>query len=213
MISLEHLSYLSGIIHEVNVNNIEGSIVECGVWKGGCCMWMAMCQMKYDMSRMLYLYDTFEGMTFPDSINDGALAVSTFNKISTGVYNRPYDSWHGKHKWAFAPIDYVSANMQSTGYDSSKIVYVKGDIMDTLNDIIPTSISVLRLDTDWYNSTKKELDVLFPLVSSGGYVIVDDYYAWQGSQIATDEFLRNNKDKISMIDPAKTGNIFVFRKL
>lgn len=212
MVCVEHLDYLNTIIADINTNNIDGSIVECGVWKGGCSMWMMLCQKKTNMLRDFYLYDTFNGMTFPDSDKDDPESIKIFNNISTGQYNRPYDKWHNENKWAYASIDVVKNNIRKTEYDESKITYVKGDITITLDDHRPSLISILRLDTDWYSSTKKELDLLFPLVSKNGYIIVDDYYAWKGARVATDEFLINNRNKITIIDKNTTGGIFVFRK-
>lgn len=212
MISINHLNFLKNIIKEINDTNISGDIIECGVWKGGCSMWMMICQKEYNMFRKFYLYDTFDGMTFPDSNKDAKEAVEIYNKINQGVYERPYDRWHKEKKWAFAPIDLVKQNIKLTNYDESNISYVIGDVCETLNTNIPSEISILRLDTDWYNSTKKELDTLFPLVVRNGYIIVDDYYAWKGSKTATDEFLKINSDKITIIDTKITGGIFVFRK-
>lgn len=212
MVPQAHLNYLDSIINELNTTNINGAIVECGVWKGGCSMWMMLCQQKYNMERKFYLYDTFDGMTFPDSNKDDPVAISTFNKIHTGEYNRPYDSWHKEKKWAYAPIEMVKNNIGATNYDETNIHYIQGDVCVTLDSQVPSCVSILRLDTDWYTSTKKELDVLFPLVSQNGYIIIDDYYAWKGSRVATDEFLAVNKDKITMVDKKLTGNIFVFKK-
>jgi predicted O-methyltransferase YrrM len=75
---------------------------------------------------------------------------------------------------------------------SDQVIFVKGDVKDTLSRKIPINIALLRLDTDFYESTKLELEILYPLVSSGGAVLVDDYGAWAGSQIATDEYRRIN---------------------
>ena len=175
-------------------------------------MWMMVCQKKYNMLRNFYLYDTFDGMSFPDSDKDSKDAVDIYNKIAQGVLERSYDKWHTENKWAYAPIDLVKKNINLTQYDDSKITYIKGDVCTTLNTVVPSEISILRLDTDWYSSTKKELEILFPLVTKNGYIIIDDYYAWKGSKTATDEFLIINKDKITIIDTRFTGNIFVFRK-
>jgi O-methyltransferase len=212
MVQGSHLLFLQTIIKEINEKNIPGSIVECGVWKGGCSMWMMLCQKNINMLRNFYLYDTFDGMTFPDSDKDSKSAVVTYNQISQGTFERPYDKWHSEKKWAFAPLDIVKNNVKLTEYDESKITYVIGDVCNTLNTCIPSEISILRLDTDWYNSTKKELDVLFPIVVKNGYVIVDDYYVWKGSRTATDEFLQLNKNEVTIIDIKITGGIFVFRK-
>jgi len=212
MVPAEHLDFLQTIIKNINDESILGDIVECGVWKGGCSMWMMICQKKYNMDRTFYLYDTFDGMTFPDSNKDAKEAVDIYNNINQGKYEREYDQWHQENKWAYAPIDLVKKNINLTFYDETKIVYVIGDVCTTLNTTVPLEISILRLDTDWYNSTKKELDVLFPLVAKKGYIIIDDYYAWKGSKTATDEFLKINKGKITVIDTKTTGGIFVFRK-
>jgi hypothetical protein len=212
MVSANHLNFLQAIIKKINDEGISGDIVECGVWKGGCSMWMMICQKKYNMERTFYLYDTFDGMTFPDSNKDAKEAVDIYNKINQGKYTRNYDKWHQENKWAYAPIDIVKENINLSLYDESKIQYVIGDVCSTLNTTVPLEISILRLDTDWYNSTKKELDVLFPLVTKNGYIIIDDYYAWKGSRTATDEFLQINKEKITVIDTKTTGGIFVFRK-
>jgi O-methyltransferase len=212
MVSREHLHFLSTVIDELHAKDISGSIVECGVWKGGCVMWMMLCQKKYSMLRDFYLYDTFDGMTFPDSNKDAPQAVELYTKISNGEYSREYDKWHASKKWAYAPIDYVKTNISKTEYDESKIHYVAGDVCSTLDTTVPESISILRLDTDWYNSTKKELDILFPRVNKHGYVIVDDYYAWKGSHVATNEFLKDHTKEVTIIDKKQTGGSFVFRK-
>lgn len=211
MCGREHLVFLENIIDEINHNDIIGSIVECGIWKGGCSMYMMICQKKYGMNRDFYLYDTFDGMTFPNKDKDEQEAFDVYNSVNNKTYKRDYDKWHNENKWAFAPIEIVKNNINLTQYDETKIKYVKGDVCETLNKTVPSEISILRLDTDFYDSTKKELDVLFPQVTKNGYIIIDDYYSWQGSRLATDEFLNENKDKISIVDTI-TGGPLVFRK-
>ena len=71
----------------------------------------------------------------------------------------------------------------------------------------------MRLDTDWYNSTKKELDIIFPLVTKNGYIIIDDYYSWKGSKIATDEFMIKNRNNVNIVDKKITGGRFVLQKI
>jgi hypothetical protein len=211
MCGREHLVYLENIIDEINHNDILGSIVECGLWKGGCSMYMMICQKKYGMNRDFYLYDTFDGMTFPNKDKDEQEAFDVYNSVINETYKRDYDKWDNEKKWAFAPIEIVKNNINLTEYDETKITYVKGDVCETLNKTVPSEISILRLDTDFYDSTKKELDVLFPQVTKNGYIIIDDYYSWQGSRLATDEFLNENKDKISIVDTIAGGPL-VFRK-
>ena len=213
MVNLKHLNYLEEIINVVNDTKIDGSIVECGVWKGGCCMWMLNCQKKYNMDRKFYLYDTFEGMTKPDSSKDDPKALEIYNNTISKTYNRNYDKWHGENKWAYAPLDFVKNNIDKVNYNNDNIIYVKGDVCKTLDYNVPNKISILRLDTDWYDSTKKELDILFPIVSKNGYIIVDDYYTWKGSKVATDEFMKKHKDNVEVIDKNTTGEIYVIKKL
>ena len=216
MVDKNHLLYLDKILYYINRNNIIGSIVECGVWKGGCCMFMAYCQKKYSKRlRNIYMYDTYTGMTLPNTDKDGEKSLDIYNKINNNLYKRDYDKWHNENKWAYAPLDFVKNNMLLVNYDNDKIHYIKGDVCETLKnkDNLPEKISILRLDTDWYESTKIEIHVLFPLVSINGFIIIDDYYVWKGSQIATDEFLINNKYKVKIIDKRITGDRFVMQKL
>ena len=213
MVSNQHLEYLRTLITELNTNQIPGAIVECGVWKGGCSMWMIHCQKEYAMNREIFLYDTFDGMTFPSSDKDAIEAKNIFNSVDQKLYKRDYDKWHNENKWAYAPLDLVKTNIEKVEYDTSLIRYVKGDILETLNETVPDTISIVRLDTDWYESTKKELDILFPKVSKGGYIIIDDYYSWLGSKIATDEFLSVYRDKVEIMNMNYTGSVMVFKKI
>ena len=159
------------------------------------------------------MYDTYDGMTFPSSDKDAVEAKNIFNRVDQGLYKRDYDSWHGEKKWAYAPLDLVKANIESVGYDNDLINYVKGDVLQTLNETVPESISVARLDTDWYESTKKELEVLFPKVSKGGYIIIDDYYSWLGSKVATDEFLEKIRNRVEILSVNITGQVMVLKKI
>lgn len=200
MVAEDHLEILIDLVDDINKNSVKGELVECGVWKGGCVMVMAMSQMQCDTNRNIYLYDTFEGMTEPKSDKDEQEVKQTYNKILTGEYKRGYDNWHGENKWAFCPLDAVKENVSLTKYPEEKIFYVKGDVLETLDgEIIPESISILRLDTDWYNSTKKELEVLFPKVSIGGFIVIDDYMWYRGARTATDEFLNEHSSQVEIV--------------
>jgi O-methyltransferase len=214
MVPQNHMLYLEKVIAELNQNNVSGALVECGVYKGGCVMWMAYCQKKYSMNRPIYLYDTFDGMSFPNSDKDDPNAKKIWTETHENKYHRDYDKWHGQNKWAYCPLDMVKEHIGLVNYEPSQVKYVVGDVCQTLQkpENLPNNIAILRLDTDWYESTKKEIDVLFPKVSKNGYLIVDDYYAWKGSKTATDEFLAVNKN-VKIIDKTTTGNIMVIKKL
>jgi hypothetical protein len=82
--------------------------------------------------------------------------------------------------------------MYETGYDREKISFVKGKVEETIPDNAPQSISLLRLDTDWYESTRHELIHLYPRLSHGGVIIIDDYGHWLGARKAVDEYIEQN---------------------
>jgi O-methyltransferase len=162
---------------------VAGSIVECGVWKGGSMMATALALMdEGDSARDLYLYDTFEGMSPPtdaDATTDGTPASVHLDRDEKGT-----------GYWCRAGIDEVRANMASTGYPEARIHYVKGPVEQTIPEKLPPGpVALLRLDTDWYESTRHELIHLFPLLAPGGVLIVDDYGHWQGAKKAVDEYL------------------------
>ncbi len=90
--------------------------------------------------------------------------------------------------------------MEKTQYNKDKIHYVKGKVEDTLKHTYPDPLSILRLDTDFYSSTKVLLDVLYPLLVQGGYLIIDDYGVWQGAKKAADEYFGEDIKKFTHID-------------
>jgi len=93
--------------------------------------------------------------------------------------------------WALAPLERVQQNMASTGYPAELVRYHKGKVEDTLPEAAPDGVALLRLDTDWYESTRHELVHLYPRLASGGVLIIDDYGFWRGSREATDEYLES----------------------
>jgi O-methyltransferase len=160
---------------------LEGEFVECGVWQGGSMMAIALTLMNLSKTdRVLRLYDTFEGMSPPsdkDVRYDGT-------HVSELLENADQDTWI----WARAGIDLVRKNLASTKYPSENIRYVAGKVEDTIPENLPDKICLLRLDTDWYESTKHELTHLYPRLVLGGILIIDDYGHYQGAKDAVDEY-------------------------
>jgi len=201
MVSIERMYALYKAVEYIVKNKIAGEMVECGVWRGGSCMLMANMLSKMTcQDRKIYLYDTFTGMTKPnvrDVRHDGLPAS---------------EIWQGHQKlqhnnWAYSPIEEVRQNMRSTGYPDDKLFFVKGDIRDTIPKEMPQTIALLRLDTDWFDSTYHELRYLYPLLSPGGVLIIDDYGCWKGARQAVDQYFRENSITIMLHRSDDTGRI------
>lgn len=168
---------------------IEGDIVECGVWKGGNLILCGLMLKTLDLDRLIWGYDTFTGMSEPTEhdykISDHKLGDSSLVK----------DKWLASRKaqgitdWNYEAKDRVASSFsKEVGTDNLKLI--SGKVEDTLivESNLPEKISVLRLDTDFYESTKVELEVLFPRLEKGGVLIIDDYGCYAGSKKAVDEF-------------------------
>jgi hypothetical protein len=178
MTSVERMYALYTAVNHVLDNGIEGDFVECGVWRGGSAMLMAKILVDRGVTdRRVWLYDTFEGMTAP-----GAYDTSFAGEAAVA-----------RDGWCEADIDDVTRNLRLTGIPESQRVLVKGKVEDTLPGEMPDGpIAVLRLDTDWYESTKHELNVLYPKLTGNGVLIIDDYGHWQGCRKAVDEYVREH---------------------
>jgi O-methyltransferase len=172
-------------VEYVATRPVQGAIVECGVWRGGSMMAVALTLLRLGIiDRDLYLFDTFTGMTEPgeeDVKHSGERAAD----VLAG-------STRESHDWAVASIDQVREAVLSVGYPEDRIHFVQGRVEDTLPEHAPADIALLRLDTDWYASTKHELVHLYPRLASGGVLIIDDYAYWQGARQAVDEYIEEN---------------------
>jgi O-methyltransferase len=173
-------------------NTIRGDIVECGVWRGGSMMLVAFALSHFgDTSRELYLYDTFAGMTEPSEIDvdfDNVAYKPRWKQITgQGGLMGFGDTAEG-----------VKANLLRTGYPERQMHFVVGDVLQTIPATMPSRISLLRLDTDWYQSTLHELEHLYELLVPHGVLIIDDYGWCRGSRKATDEFFQQQPFKPMM---------------
>ena len=181
MTSLDRRASLLGAIDHLARHEIAGDIVECGVWRGGSMMLAALALMaRGDTSRDLWLYDTFEGMSEP-----GAEDRSTSGESAAAQLAR---TPRGEGVWCEAGLADVRANLESTGYPGERIHFVEGKVEDTIPATLPKRVALLRLDTDWYESTRHELEHLYPRLAPGGVLIIDDYGHWQGARQAVDEY-------------------------
>lgn len=202
MTSIERMYALYKSVEYVVNSKIPGDFVECGVWKGGSSMVIAHSLLKMkEMDRKIYLYDTFAGMSKPGQkdirISDSLPVIKIWEKKERKNYN----------EWDFSPLSEVEKNMFSTGYPRNNIIFAKGKVEETIPRTIPDQIALLRLDTDWYESTCHELNCLFPLLSVNGVLIIDDYGHYAGAKEAVDKYFKKNNIPILLNRIDYTGRL------
>jgi O-methyltransferase len=172
--------YLANIELAVRYGSTAGAIVECGTWRGGMIAGVAS---ALGAQRNYFLFDSFEGLP-PAKDLDGEAAKQWQQDVDSPGY---YDN-------CSASIDDAKTAMAMAGINNPEII--KGWFENTLENLsIDQGISVLRLDADWYESTMTILTNLFDQVNSGGVLIIDDYYAWEGCAKAVHDFLSQRKCK------------------
>jgi O-methyltransferase len=162
--------------------NIPGAFVECGVWLGGSAGLMGLAIESTSQNRQIHLFDSFQGLPEPGP-SDGAAA-------------KEYSGGRGDGR--LAPISRCDATLEQVQtflferlrLNSGRIQFHVGWFQQTIpaiaNQLGP--VAMLRLDGDWYESTQVCLQHLYPKLSPGGVVILDDYYCWEGCRKATDEY-------------------------
>ena len=205
MTSLERMYALYNSVRYVVENGIEGDFAECGVWRGGSVMLMAHTLLRLGRTdRVLWLYDTFAGMTPPSAEDVQEQSGRTAGEILAESPKSTDDPF-----WGIAPRAVVEANLVATGYPMERVRFVAGDVLETLPAHAPAQLALLRLDTDWYASTRHELEQLYPRLSRGGVLIVDDYGYWRGARRATDEFFATLRRRPLLHRIDYTGRICV----
>lgn len=192
MTSKERIFTLQQSVQYIARHGIPGDIVECGVWKGGSMMAIARTlQQQGDRQRHLHLFDTFEGMAEPTSLD-----TSLFGEAASDVRQRETKNLGPNARWVYSPLEEVKQNLSQTGYDLQRLSFIKGKVEDTLPAHAPSQIALLRLDTDWYESTYHELVHLYPRLSVGGVLIIDDYGHWAGARKAVDQYFAEHRVQV-----------------
>lgn len=194
MTSHERVAGLHRALLSTYHDNIRGDFIECGVYMAG----NVIIAKKFfdsveDFDRKFYAFDTFEGMTRP-SENDPKKAHRWWDNVGS----------------CEASLDQVIEEFSKHHILDNRVLFIKGDVGETLLEEknVPKEIAILRLDTDWYESTKLELHILYKNLVPGGYLIIDDYGYWSGCRKAVDEFfgqdfVENNFEKLD-----RTGIMF-----
>jgi hypothetical protein len=190
MTSMERMYALYQSVCHIVSARTPGSMVECGVWRGGSMMLVAHTLIELgETTRDLLLYDTFRGLPAPSVLDTDYAGV-------------PADAeWRanqraGHNEWCYASLDEVRRNMASTGYDPTRVRYVEGMVEDTIPKVVPEQVAVLRLDTDFYESTRHEMAHLYPRLVPAGVLVIDDYGHWQGQRRAIDEYFAASCERV-----------------
>jgi hypothetical protein len=180
-------------------NRVPGALVECGVFRGGSSMTMALALAHAgDTGRELYLFDTYQGMPPPTDVDRESGGKSAADALAAN-----------KAIYCYSPLDEVQRNMARTGYPADRIRYVPGKVEDTLPAHAPERIALLRLDTDWYESTRHELEHLYPRLAPGGVLVIDDYGHWEGARKAVDEYFAGRPHAPLLVRVDYTGRVAV----
>lgn len=204
--SVERMYALYQAIVYLHSRGVPGDVVECGVWRGGNCLLAARTLMLLgDTSRRVWLYDTFSGMTEPTSRDR-----DVYGGKALDMRGRAHTEEGRPTPFQFvASLEDVKANMATTGFPEDRLVYVEGPVEETLPECRPDEVALLRLDTDWFESTAHSLRHLYPRLSQGGVLISDDYGDWPGVREAVDGYLSEVGARLLLNRIDNTGRMAV----
>lgn len=196
MTSSERIVSLVRAVQYLEQYGIGGAIVECGVWRGGSMMAVAKTLLaRGSPTRDLFLFDTYSGM--PDA---AAVDVDVYGRSGAALLEESRkqspEQKSENDVLAECPLGVVRANLASSGYPTELLHYVEGRVEDTIPRDAPQEIALLRLDTDWYKSTRHELEHLFPRVVRHGVLVIDDYGYWGGARRAVDEYFAGRHEPV-----------------
>ena len=183
--------------------DLPGAFAECGVWRGGSVLAMVLTLQEQGVDdRDIFLYDTFEGMTEPTEKD-----TSPVDRAALEHWQQAERDGRPAFPEFFADTSafnegVVRDTILASGYPSERVHLVRGPVEETLPGRAPEGLALLRLDTDWYESTRHELEHLYPRLTAGGVLIVDDYGHWEGSKLAVDEYFAGRPLLMTRIDYA-----------
>lgn len=171
-------------VRHIHQNFIQGDIVECGVWRGGGAMVALKTLQHFGLhDRRIWLFDTFSGTTAPTSDDvelSGATAEYLLQSTSDQRDTAPI--------WGFAALDEVRRNVLGTGYPADLVEFVEGDVAKSVLAASVGQVALLRLDTDFHDSTRAGLELLFPRVVENGVIMIDGFGRWFGARKAVNDY-------------------------
>jgi hypothetical protein len=208
MTSRPRMQALIDAVRHCQRRELPGAFAECGVWRGGSVLAMILTLQELGAERDIYLYDTFEGMTAP-----GVHDVSPLDPPAIETWEAAQGSDERAWGELFSPEvfdeDAVRSVLLETGYPEARLHFVRGPVEETLPEHSPGQLALLRLDTDWYESTKHEMEHLYPGLVEGGVLIIDDYGHWEGARRAVEEHFAENGRPLLMTRIDYTGRIAI----
>ncbi len=188
---------------------VPGAFAECGVWRGGSVLAMILTLQELGREdRDIYLYDTFEGMTAPTEHDVSPLeppALTTWEEARRRRA-RPWPELFGPQAFDEGA---VRQTVLATGYPEERVHIVRGAVEETVPAHAPDRLALLRLDTDWYESTRHELLHLYPRLADGGVLIIDDHGHWEGARRAVDEYFDGHATPVLLSRIDYTGRIAI----
>jgi O-methyltransferase len=208
--SSERIAALCSAVDYVVRHDVAGAFVECGLWRGGSLYAVALRLRQLGVSdREIVGFDTFSGMTPPtehDVDYKGAApahppVVAALSRATVRIFGSPGQVQPGTSRAEVFDL------LASSGHDSGLIRLVEGAVEETLPEHAPEAVALLRLDTDWYQSTRHGLEHLYPRLPVGGVLIVDDYGHYQGARKAVEDYLDGDRVLLHRID--YTGRLAV----
>jgi hypothetical protein len=190
-------------------SGVDGALVECGVWRGGSVLAMILTLRRLGAAdRDIFLFDTFSGMTEPsehDTSRFDRPAASTWAEAKKAG-RRAWESFFRRETFNLTNVEEL---LVSAGYPRERLHFVVGPVEETLPSEAPNAVAVLRLDTDWYESTRHELEHLYPRLARLGVIIVDDYGHWDGARRAVDEYFGAQAPPLLFARSDYTGRVAV----
>jgi O-methyltransferase len=186
---------------------IPGDFVECGVWRGGSVLAILLTLIDEGVTdRDVWLFDTFEGMTEPTEKDTSDFHDAPASEYWRQAEGKPWPEWFGPDVFS---EEIVRENVASAGYPEVRLRFVKGPVEETIPGSAPAEIALLRLDTDWYESTRHELEHLYPRLATGGVLILDDYGHWKGARQAVDEYFAADARPLLLVRVDYAGRVAV----
>ena len=185
MVGAARLRNLAKLTCKVLDDGIRGDLIETGVWRGGCCIMMRALLKAYgDKRRRVFVADSFEGLPKPKE----------------DLFKHDIGDTHHSFAELIVSLEQVKENFSRYDLLDDQVVFVKGFFSETLKKLRGNRFSLLRLDGDMYESTICALNELYPLLSPGGFIIIDDYGAVPGCKSAVEDYRREHK----ISDPLQT---------